>query len=466
MRTHVARGNEANTSGNSDQARAEWGTAADMLASFADQFPSSDWRIVARYEAARYDLFAQRWEQAAVNAEKIVDDPQANAVSKAMASHLAAAAWQNLAITQVKAGKLEPIKLLPADQRKEPPSPRPPPGPWKRFVEATDKYVQVAGSDPDAAKPPKERFIEKGPAQLALLAAEVEYAFDDMEDARGRFDKIIHTWTGDPDVMEQAIPLYLQTFLVLKDQAGYAQAVQNVRTVVADEVAKANQAGDASKKEALAKVQDQLKKYEQNAQYGEAKSLLDQGKFAEAAQRFEALAQANKGSEAAAGALNNAAYAWNKAERPDDALRAVETLLADYPSSAVSPDATLMLAGLRSKKNDHAAAAKAYLDYLEKWPQGDKRCIALQNVGYELDVSGKAVPAAERYVAFANDPKCGKDDPNATAKALVRAGKLFADAKQKAKAREALEAATKVEGVTDVVAQSQIREAKRMLKQK
>jgi len=457
--SHVTRGNEANTSGNADQAHAEWTSAADMLVSFVEQFPSSDWVIVVRYEAARYYLYAQQYERAAVTAERLVDDPNATPVTRALAAHLAAAAWQNLAISQVKAGKLEGIKLPSADQRKEPLAPRPPPGAWRQFVAAADRYVQYAASEP------KERLIDRGPAQLSLLAAQIKYAFDDMEEARARFDKILHTWPGE-DVMDQAVQLYLQTFLVTKDQAGYRQALEGVKALVAAEMEKATKAGDAKRTESLTKVQEQLARYGQRGEYDAAKDLLDQGKFVEAAQRFEAIAEANKGTDAAAAALNNAAYSWNKAEQYDKAVAAIQALLAAHPGSPYAPGATLTLANLRSHKDDHAAAAAAYEQYLEKWPDAEQRCIAIQNLGYELDRAGKPAAAADRYVAFATDPKCGKGDPNASAKALYRAGALYGDAKQKAKARDAFEKTTAVQGVTDPVAKSQVEEAKRMLKSK
>jgi len=59
-----------------------------------------------------------------------------------------------------------------------------------------------------------------------------------------------------------------------------------------------------------------------------------------------------------------------------------------------------------------------------------------------------------------------KEDPNNAAKALFLSGKLFTESKQKAKAREAFEATTQVQGVTDVVAKSQMDDARQRLKAK
>ena len=73
----------------------------------------------------------------------------------------------------------------------------------------------------------------------------------------------------------------------------------------------------------------------------------------------------------------------------------------------------------------------------------------------------KTAQAAERYVAFGKDEKCGSADPNVAARALYRAGRLYEDAKQKAKAKESYAAAIAMKGVTDTVAKSQVEDAKR-----
>ena len=53
--------------------------------------------------------------------------------------------------------------------------------------------------------PPAERHLAIAPAQLALIAAEVQYAFDNVEEARRRFDAIMQKWPGDAEIMENAV---------------------------------------------------------------------------------------------------------------------------------------------------------------------------------------------------------------------------------------------------------------------
>jgi TolA-binding protein len=457
---HYKLGFVAQDSGNLDQARAEWIAAAEGYADFADKFTSSEYRLPIRMRAAELFFQSLQFERAAEQAQKIVVDPQAKDISKALGSRLASQAWLNAANQKVKAGQLEPIKLANADQRRgDKLSPRVPPGEWKRFVDATDTYLPLIDADPDSKKPPAER---RGiaPSQLALIAAEVEYAFDNMEDARRRFEDILKRWPGEGDVLASAVPLYLQTFLYLDDQEGYQAAVTRVREQVQAEAARAT---EPKSKEAFAKVLEALGRAEAGTAFAAAQKLLDAGKPDEAAKAFEAVATDPKGGDVA-NALHNAAVAWDKAEKPDRAAELRERILKEHADSKVAPNNALLLAVYRSKKNEHAAAAKLYEDFLQRWPDSPNRCVALQNVASELDVAKKIADAAGRYVAFGTDAACAKADPNTAARALYRAGRLFEDAKQRAKAKEAYAASVAVGNVTDTVAKSQIDDAKRRMR--
>ncbi|WP_242341456.1 MULTISPECIES: tetratricopeptide repeat protein [unclassified Anaeromyxobacter] len=459
-RTHYERGLVAQQSGNVDQARAEWTTAAENYVQFADQFQSSEWRMPVRYRAAELLMQGMQFERAAEQAQKVASDPEADAASKAVAGRLAAGAWLNAANQKVKANQLEPIKLANADQRRgEPLKPRVPPGEWKRFVDATDVYLQNLDADPELKKPAAERRGGLPPAQLALIGAEVEYAFDNMEDARHRFDEILKRWPNEADVLESAVPLYLQTFLYANDEAGYQAEVARVRQLVEAQVQKAT---DPKEKESFAKVTESLSRAEAGTQFAAAQKLLDEGKPADAAQAFEKLASDPKGGDAA-NALHNAAVAWDKAGKVERAAEVRERILKEYGDSRVAPNNMLLLAVYKSKKNDHTGAAKMYEEFLQKNPESPNRCVALQNVASELDMAKKLAPAAERYVVFGKDEKCASADANVAARALYRAGRLFEDAKQKAKAKEAYAAAVAMKGVTDTVAKSQVDDAKRRM---
>jgi tetratricopeptide (TPR) repeat protein len=465
--THLSRGQQAQESGNSDQARAELAEAADIYRSALDMFRSTEWRMPFAYRTAQLYVYAGRAEDAAAMAMRIVADPEANDVSKALGAHAAAAAYQQSAVAQAKAGKLEPVRLPTAEQRAgKPLAPTTPPGAWKNFVDAVDVYVQYADSDPDLKKPVNERLVPSSPAQLALIAAEVHYAFDNMEEARARFERLLRRWPTEAGVAEDAAPLYLQTYLVQKDEAGYRNALSGLRKSYEEAAATAAKQKNEQGKAVAEKMLALLGRYEAGASFEQGSALLAQGKPAEAAERFEAIAAQYPDSADAPLALYNASVAWTKAEKPEKAVAAANAILEKYPDSKVAPNAMLSLATVASRKGDHRGAAARYAEYLQKYPAAPNRCLALQNLGYENDVRGDKAEAAARYLAFGSEASCAKEDPNSAARALYRAGKLFQDAKQRAKATEAFTAASKVEGVTDEVAKSQVEDAKRIVKKK
>ncbi len=476
-RNHATRSDNARASGNLEQARAEDRAAAEGFAKFCEQFPSSEWRIVLRRMAAERYLQGEDYEAGAAQAQKLITDPEATDETKAVGARLAAAGWQMVANAESRAGKIERLRLLTAAQRGgQPPKPRPPAAPWKSFVDAADTYTRYMNADPLLKASEAEQRARGGthPAQLGLLAGEVEYAYDNMEEARKRFDQVIQLFPGDAEIMEAAVPLYLETYLVLGDEAGYEAAVKRVEPVVkaqADRTAaeaKAAGATDEQKKaaEAFAKLEDNLSKQQQGAGFAQASRLLQANKFPEAAEGFEAFATANKDHPDAPNALYNAAVAWDKAKEPAKARADRERLVRDYPNSKVAGQGMLALAAAQSRGGEHAAAEKAYLQYLERFPDGPQRCIALQNVGYELDQLKRKEEAARRYEAFARDAACAKDDPNTAAKALYRAGVLFSEAKKKKEAKDAWTALVGMQGVTDPVVKSWVEDARSRLKAK
>lgn len=324
-----------------------------------------------------------------------------------------------------------------------------------------DAYLPVWEKHPEAARRPGERSLALPPWQAALIAAEVYYASDEMGEAQRRLEKVIAAWPEEADAMESAVQLLLQTFLVRKDDDGFAAAKARVKVILDAQIAKAS---DPRAKETFARLRDQIGRLEQGIDFAVAKRLLDGGKPVEAAEGFERFAAAHASSADASNALFNAALAWEKAGRPEKAVEVREKLVATYADSRMAPLAALYLAGAASKRGDHEASARHYRTYLERWPDAPNRCLALQNVGYELDVQDKTVEAAERYLAFGGEARCAKERPNEVAKALYRSGKLFVDSKQRPKAKEAFEAAARVEGVTDAAAKQQIEDARRQAK--
>jgi TolA-binding protein len=377
-----------------------------------------------------------------------------------MAAKLAHAAMTAVAQAKVQAGQLEAVRLATWEQRKATPlNPHPAPGEWKLVVEYADTYVKLADSDPDNKKAPKERFLPSSPAQVATSAAQIKFAFDNMEDARGRFAAIFEAWPAEIDL--GGVKLYLSTFQALKDQAGYEAALPRLKAQVAEAAAKAT---DAKARENLAKVQEQLGQLDVEAAYNQGKRMLDEGQFAQAGAAFEAFVAANPGNPNVSLALFNGALAWERAGQLDKSAALREQLISRYPDSREAETALPMLAALRAKQGKRDEAVKLYREFLDKYPDSPHRCNALYNVGATLDEARKSVDAAAAYVAFGGEPRCAKGDANSAAKLLYRAAELYEKAGKMADAKKAYQACAGVADVTDVVAKSQQAEARKRAK--
>jgi hypothetical protein len=441
-----ARGDQAGVA--HDTARAEWAGAGAAYAELAGRPGFAEWRVPLRLHAAELLLRSQRWDPAAAAAGALVQDGQANDASRAVGARLVATAWIGAANASAKAGQLEKLDLGP--EKKD--GPRPPPAAWHRVVEAADGYLARAGADPDGRRGPADRPLS-GP-EIALAAAEVQFAYGELDDARRRLDAALDRWPSDAQLLEEAVPLYLATYQARGDRDGHLAAIERLRGRAEAEAAKA----PADRKPAFAKVVESLSHARSGGRFAQGEELLRQQKPAEAAQAFEAAA-AEAGAPDGASALHNAAVAWDQAGEQAKAAGVRERLLRDHPEAAVTAEDALRLATFRSRKGEHAAAARIYDEFLQRWPDSPSRCVALRNVASELDVAGRLPEAAARYLAFGGDERCAKADPAIAARALVRAGKLF-----EGEAKRAYGSATALPGVTDPEAKAQVAEAKKRLK--
>jgi TolA-binding protein len=434
-------GDAARDAGNLEEARTQWTAAADGLLA-AEAAGATAFRLPLRVRAAELLSRAGADERAAEVAVSAARDPAADDGSRALAWHLAAHALAEQGSADAKAGKVPAVKVLYADQRgPEPLSPQPPPGVWKSFVDAVDAYLAVSQAEPPAAPEAGAPAEGQGgplptPARLALGAARVTFAFDDLAEARRRLDALLDRWPGETDVLAEAVPLYLQTYLVAGDRTGHQAAAAHLAQLIDARAEKAN----PKEKEGLAHAQDELRKAVSGAAFSSAQKLLDAGKLSDAAQAFEAMA-ADPSSPDAAKALHNAAIAWDRAGDSTRAAAARERILRERPEAKVAPSDALWLADYRSRKGDHPAAARLYGDFLERWPEHANRCIALQNVASELDAARRGADAAERYLLFGKDAACARADPALAVSALRRAKVLFDVAGKPARASEAAAAA-------------------------
>ncbi len=441
------RGWKLESSGDAQGAREPLEGAARGYLAFADRFKNTGWDVTLRYHAA--DLFrrAQRYDDAVSVAEQVARDPRASPKSKAMAQ-------LQIVNANVGARRMEALQIAPGGERRERAEPRPMPEPWKRFVEATDAWLATAGP---ARPPSKDQTLTDG--QLALVAARVAYAHDDMEGARRRLATILERWPGDHRAFETAAPLHVQTFVATGDHAGAQSAVDEVREIARAQMQQAT-AQDA--RAAYEKVVTEAERMASGLRYERAKALLEAGKAAEAAEAFESLAKEEGGDDAAA--LVAAAIAWDKAGKPDRAAELRRTVVEEHADSRVAPNAALQLASYLSRKGNHVGAARMYLLHAEKWPDDRSHCTALQNGAVELDLAKKPAEAAQGYRAFGREASCAQASPDVAALAFYRAGQLFLQARKRPEAREAFQAATEVQGVSTPEAKKRVADARREAK--
>lgn len=463
--THQQRGAAAQESGNGDQAQSEFLAAAQGYQQLGATYKSSDWRVVYHRLASENFRRANDLEDSAKEAEAIRNTEGANDASKAFSARLAAGLWQAFGNAEAKAGRIEPLKIVSSGQRKgQKPSPRPLEPQWRRFVENADVYVASYKADPD---PKASEYA----GALAYFAAVAQFSHDNVEEAQKRLDAMLKQFPT-AEQAGDAVALYLQTYAVMGDQEGYRAALERVSGEV-DQLAREaqqkaaapNAPPDAKERvERLAQLKQQIVQDQKSQGFGDATGLLSAGKPAEAAAAFEKFVTENPDSPDAPTALYNAAVAYDRAEQPKKAASVRERLLARYGDSKVAPPATLALAASRSRTKDHAGAADLYGQFLAKWPDGENRCLALQNRGAESFAAGKRETAAKQLADFGKDAGCAKGDPNAAARSLYTAGAAFFELKKKDQAKDAWGALVNIQGVTDTVAKSQVEDAKQRLK--
>ena len=103
---HIDRAMRDRLAGKLDSAADEDKIAADTLVCFVDKYPSHRLRIVfLRMAAGRY-LTAKEWEPAAEAAQRMIADPKALPVTKAIGARYASGAWQMLAVQEMRSGKI------------------------------------------------------------------------------------------------------------------------------------------------------------------------------------------------------------------------------------------------------------------------------------------------------------------------------------------------------------------------
>jgi tetratricopeptide (TPR) repeat protein len=345
------------------------------------------------------------------------------------------------------------------------------------FVESADTYEANRDADPTSKLSAEERKVQGGTdlGQLQIISAQVEFGYDNIEDAQNRFRKVIEMHPSRADLLETAVPYYLDTFRILKDPKGLETAATKIEPALAAEAKKAADAAaapgatDEQKKAAatLARLATELKEGSKGSDYNQAALMMGRADamakggvagsvemYRDSAALYEKFAAGNRTSPDAPNALFNAAIAYDKAKDAKKAIAARESLVKDYPDAKVIQQTLVLLGSNLAASREYPASAKYNQEYLNRWPDAPQRCIALQNLGVALQETRKPAEAAAAYVKFATDPGCAGEDPNTTARVLYSAAKMQADAKKPADAKKTLQSLVALKGVTDPVAKS------------
>jgi len=354
------------------------------------------------------------------------------------------------------------------------------------FVENVDTYSKNFAADPSSKLSAEERASSGGAdrAQLEIIAAQVEFGYDNIEDAQRRFGRLIEENPSRADILETAVPYYLDTFKILNNTQGLDAALARIEPALAAEAKKAAAvaAGPGATEEqkktsaTLARLAIELREGAKGGDYNAAAAVMSKadilvkegkseaiGQYKEAGALFEKFATENKTSPDAPNALFNAAIAFDKAKDPKKAVELRETLLATYPDAKVAQQTTVLLGGSLAVAREYTASAKYNQEYLTRWPEGPQRCVALHNLGVALQEMKKPAEAAQAYLKFAADPVCAGENPNTTARLLYSAAKMQAEAKKTADVKKTLQALVGLGGVTDPVARSYQADAKERL---
>lgn len=440
------RGEAAEAAGRTAEAQKAFGEAAAGYLAVLEKHPRTGWSLPVRYHAAELLVRAGRVEEAVAQVERIAADPDASPKSRAVA-------WLLAANALVKAGKLEPLKVVPAEDRDgKPPSPRAPEGAWKKFVDALDSHLPTA-----PAVEPEDRIVTT--AQLVAVAAQVAFALDDMPAARARVTAILDRWPGEGAVFGSVAGLLVQTHLVAGDPAGAVVALDKVRTVARAQLAKA---ADAKAKEPYERIVAEADRIGASLRFQAARATLESGKAGAAAKEFEAVA--TMPSADAAAALNAAAIAWDKAGDDGAAAALRQKILDEHGGSWAASGAMLQLAMRASQKGDQGQAARLFAEHARRWPEDPNRCVSARNAPIAAEAAKMDAEAADGYLAFSKDAACAKAAPDAAALAAYRAGRLFLVQRKRAEAKDAFRTAVSIEGVTQPEAKERVADAKKRLR--
>ncbi len=261
----------------------------------------------------------------------------------------------------------------------------------------------------------RERYVELGlkndrdpilAGKLDFQAARIYYDFQDLPEARKRFERIIDAYEGQ-DVSIYAATLMLQSFLLEQDYENMA--------LWADKISNNPKLANSAKAQEVRQEAERLKL---GALFKNADKLMDAKKYEEAAVAYEKVVSANPKNEYADDALNNAAVAYEKVKRYESAMRLYNRVVQEYPDSPLAPVALFRVSFNAERFFDFDKAVRSYLLLVDRYRDSEDREKSLRRAGVILENLQDYDQAADVYTRFANEFPRSPDAPLALYQAV------------------------------------------------
>jgi tetratricopeptide (TPR) repeat protein len=366
-----------------EDAKSEYTAAAVSYQRYLDRFASTKNRYEITYYLADCLYYSLQFG-AAAKTFALVRDDVANDLYREPAAYSAVLASERQLQLSEQVGKLKPQPVLKSSERANRPAKALAlPDEKEALVDAVDGYI--ATTKPN----------EKSPA-IAFKAAEILYAYDHFEEARGRFQCIVEAFPG-TDVARFSANLIIESYLTEKNW----DAVERFAASML-----------GAPKMANAAFIDELKKFKLGAMFKKAEELETNQKYEAAAAEYIRVVDENPKGQFADKALNNAAVNYEKARRFESATRLYERIPREYPASPLA-DYALFRVGVASERfYDFDKAIAAYQKLVDQYPQSKHRPDAAYNAALALENTQRYERAIELYKRYADLFPDRKDAPD------------------------------------------------------
>ncbi len=227
-----------------------------------------------------------------------------------------------------------------------------------------------------------KKFLDRYPkddlaADVLFLSGENRFLADDNEGAAQRYHDFIKQKNGNPERLARA---HFRLAWVYHENKRYDEAlaqIEKIDTTVADKVIKSESA------------------------YVAGLCHFEKGAYADAIKRFEQYIGAEDHSRFGDDAQLKIAIAWEKQEKPENAIQSLRNFMKEYPESELVCHAQFLLAERYSEVEDYREALKHYRVVVDREDAGDLAPYALFGLGvagYDQKQWNEAADAFGRLV--------------------------------------------------------------------